>query len=175
MNTENIVNEAPKPDLLLQCVTSSFESFVYRIYKDLKRFDQRINYVEKADVLQEIRFALLTARKEQIYRVAHRLVDNLLSDYGYSRKKGKDNFQPFYSEPEFSDTEKEVLEQIEKLYLNENHTAKDIAIIFDIEFNNQLQKILCACFPKQMGKGGKRKNAGNNKHLINNNFKVSTL
>jgi len=39
-------------------------------------------------------------------------------------------------------------------------TAREIAHCFNIEYNNSLQKILCACFPKQMGKGGKRKGAG---------------
>jgi hypothetical protein len=152
---------------VLPCVGSSFfEPFVNRIYRDMKAFDYRLNYIDKEDCKQEIRFALLTARKEQVYRVAHRLIDNLLKDYGYSRKKGKDNFHPFYNEPEFTEHEKETLNQIEQLYLNEDRTAKEIAAIFDIEFNNQLQKILCACFPKQMGKGGKRKNAGNNKHLV---------
>ena len=162
------MNELPqKPQLNIPVVTSSFsEKFVNRIYFDIKRYDYRLNYIPKEDCLQEIRFALLTARPEQIYRIAHRLIDNLLSDYGYSRKKGKDNFKPFYSEPEFSDDEKEILNQIEQLYLNEDRTAKEIAAIFDIEFNNKLQKILCLCFPKQMGKGGKRKNAGNNKHLV---------
>lgn len=142
------------------------EKFVNRIYRDIKGYDYRLTYVDADDCKQEIRFALITARPDQIYRVAHRLIDNLLRDYGYSRKKGKDNFEAFYSEPEFSDIEKEILNQIEQLYLNEDRTAKEIAAIFDIEFNNKLQKLLCACFPKQMGKGGKRKNAGNNKHLV---------
>lgn len=155
--------------------TQSFERFVNRIYRDIKRYDFRLNYINTEDCKQEIRFALLTAKTAQIYRVAHRLLDNLLRDYGYSRKKGKDNFEPFYSEPEFSDDEKEILNQIEQLYLNEDRTAKEIAEIFDIEFNNKLQKILCACFPKQMGKGGKRKNAGNNKHLVKNKINVSKL
>jgi hypothetical protein len=143
----------------------SFERFANRIYRDIAVFDNRIRFVDKQDILQEIRFALLTAHRGQVYRVAHRLVDKLLSDYGYSRKKGKDKFNPFYSNHEFSDEEKEILFKIEQLYLNDNRTTKEIAAIFDIEYNNSLQKILCSCFPKQLGKGGKRKNAGNNKHL----------
>jgi len=167
MIREQNFQEPQSPALLMCDVTSSFfERFVNRIYRDIKMYDYRLNYIDADDCKQEIRFALLTARTEQIYRVAHRLIDNLLSDYGYSRKKGKDNFEIFYSELEFSDDEKEILNQIEQLYLIEDRTAKEIAAIFDIEFNNKLQKILCTCFPKQMGKGGKRKNAGNNKHIV---------
>ena len=110
-------SETTNSDLgVMRSVTSSFsEKFVNRIYFDIKRYDYRLNYIPKEDCLQEIRFALLTARPEQIYRIAHRLIDNLLSDYGYSRKKGKDNFKPFYSEPEFSDDEKEMFSLQEEI------------------------------------------------------------
>lgn len=147
-----------------------FERFARRIYRDIKSFDPRLHYVDANDVLQEIRFAILTAHRQQVYRVAHRLIDNLLRDYGFSRRKGKDNFDPFYDQVVFTDDEQTILNTIEQLYVDQNLTAREVAQILDLKYNNQFQKILCACFPKHLGKGGKRKNAGNNKHL-----KVSTL
>jgi hypothetical protein len=136
------------------------EKFVSIIYKHLLRFDSRISLIDVEDCKQEIRFALLTSKKEEVFKVASRLVQSLLSSYGYSRRKGKDNFSIFYTDSQFTEIEEKVLQEIEILYLEQNMTAREIAHCFNIEYNNSLQKILCACFPKQMGKGGKRKGAG---------------
>ena len=56
------------------------EKFVSRIYRDLKKYCPPLAWIPVEDAKQEIRFAILTARPEQIYRVAHRLVDALLRD-----------------------------------------------------------------------------------------------
>ena len=144
-----------------------YPELAQKIYRSIKRFDMRVCYVEKCDVMQEIAIAIIVNGQENVFGHAHRLVDNLLRDFGYSRKMGKDNFAQFYDQPEFTEEESELIEQIDQLYAC--HTAREVAQILDIEYTNKFQKIMCACFPKQMGLGGARKNAGNNKHLSFNN------
>lgn len=48
--------------------------------------------------MQEIRFAILTAEEGELFRVASSLIRRLARDFGYSRRKGKDNFEAFYRE-----------------------------------------------------------------------------
>jgi len=143
------------------------EKFVYRIYLDLLRYNYRIGLIPKEDVLQEIRIAGLDSDKDSIYKRSSSQVHRLLAEYGFSEKKGKDNFYAFYEDRGFSEKEQSILDQIERFYLNENRTAREIAAIYDIDYNNKLQKILHQCFPKNLGKGGARKNAGNNKFKNN--------
>lgn len=124
------------------------EKFVNIIYKYLRIFDCRIEFIDKQDVKQEIRFAILTAKQDEVFKVAHRLVDNLIKDYGYSRKKGKDQFQKFYTETELSDLEQSIIEQIELFYQIQDHTAKETAKRFGFEHNNKIAKLLAKIFPK---------------------------
>ena len=124
------------------------EKFVNRIYNDLCRFNPLFRYIEKEDVNQEIRFALLTAKQEYIYRVASKLCYNLATDYGFSRKKGKDNFEPFYKQPEFTQEELELINNIEEYYLEQDHTARETAAKYGFEHNNKTAKLLASCFPK---------------------------
>lgn len=142
-------------------------SLANHIFYSLKRYEPVLQFIPKEDIMQEILFAILTAKPEHVFRVAHRLIYNLCSDYGFSRKKGKDNFEPFYNKPEFTNEEKELIESVEQMYIAQDMTAREVAQVLDIDYNNKFQKILCAAFPKQLGKGGKRKNAGNNKHFNN--------
>ncbi len=141
------------------------ERFVNRIYRDLSRFNQALALVPIEDAKQEIRFAILTARPEQVYRVAHRLCDALTSDYGYSRKKGKDNFQPFYSEPDLSEEEQLLLNSIDALYRGEGATAREVAAQLGAEYNPKFQKLMHECFPKGLPHGGARKGSGQKKQV----------
>jgi len=124
------------------------EKFTNIIYYHLCTFNPLFKLIEKEDMLQEIRFAIITAKQEEIYRVANRLCYNLATDYGFSRKKGKDNFKPFYSQTEFSENEQKLLSEIEEYYQIEDNTGRETAANFGFEYNNKTAKILASCFPK---------------------------
>ena len=134
------------------------EKFVNKIYNDLKRYEPFLQYIDKKDVKQEIRFAIITAKKDFIYKVAHKLIYNLMCDFGYSKKKGKNNFQPFYNQPEFTEDEQKILNKIELYYQIEDNTGKKTAQKFGFEYNNKTAKILAACYPKNKSNRLKSKN-----------------
>ena len=142
------------------------EKFVSKIYKDLVVYNKAIALVPADDVKQEIRFAIITARPEQVYRVAGRLVYSLIADYGFSRKKGKDNFAPFYEQPEISDEEKDILDAVDDLYRRQNLTAREVAEILNCEYTQSFQKLMHLCFPKGLAHGGARKGSGQKKSPI---------
>ena len=124
------------------------ERFVNKIYKDLCFYNPLFNILDKEDMKQEIRFAIITAEQDFIYKVAARLCYNLATDYGFSRKKGKDNFTAFYQQPEFTETELQLLSDIEKYYQIEDHTGKETAEKFNFKYDNKTAKLLAACYPK---------------------------
>lgn len=115
--------------------------------------------------MQEIRFAILTAEEGKLFRVASSLIRKLARDCGYSRRMGKDNFEAFYREYEmpYDPAQEALLQEVEDLYIAGDMTAREIAQHYNIKFNNALAKRLCEVFPKSMGRGGKRKNAGRKK------------
>lgn len=115
--------------------------------------------------MQEIRFAILTADKGELFRVASSLIRKLARDCGYSRRKGKDNFEAFYRENAmpYDPTQELLLQEVEDLYIASDMTARELAEHYHIKFNNSLAKMLCEVFPKSLGRGGKRKNAGRKK------------
>lgn len=139
-----------------------FESY---IYSKLAAYNPLVHFLEKEDVMQEIRFAILTAKQGEVLRVASSLIRRLARDFGYSRRKGKDNFEAFYRENAmpYDPTQEVLLQEIENLYLAGDMTARELAEHYNINFNNSLAKLLCEVFPKAMGRGGKRKNAGRKK------------
>lgn len=121
----------------------------YCILRCLKRYNKTITLLPEQDVLQEIRIALFLSKNDkEVFRAASSAVYRLASEYGYSRKKGKDKFEPFYENVEFSEKEKDAISDIEIMYLDEGNTARYVAEKYGIEYTNKLQKILCACFPK---------------------------
>ena len=139
-----------------------FESYIYH---RLSAYDPVVHFLEKEDVMQEIRFAILTAEEGKLFRVASSLIRKLARDCGYSRRKGKDNFEAFYRENAmpYDPTQELLLQEVEDLYIASDMTAREIAQHYNIKFNNALAKRLCEVFPKAMGRGGKRKNAGRKK------------
>ena len=136
-----------------------FESY---IYSKLAAYNPVVCFLEKEDVMQEIRFAILTAKQGEVFRVASTLIRRLARDCGYSRRKGKDNFEAFYRESAipYDPTQEALLQEVEDLYIAGDMTARELAEHYNINFNNSLAKLLCEVFPKAMGRGGKRKNAG---------------
>jgi len=72
-----------------------FESY---LYSKLSAYDPMVRILDKEDVMQEIRFAMLTAEQGELFRVASGLIRKLARNCGYSRRKGKDNFEAFYRE-----------------------------------------------------------------------------
>ena len=139
-----------------------FESY---IYSKLAAYNPLVHCLEKEDVMQEIRFAILTADKGELFRVASSLIRKLARDCGYSRRKGKDNFEAFYRENAmpYDPTQELLLQEVEDLYIASDMTARELAEHYHIKFNNSLAKMLCEVFPKSLGRGGKRKNAGRKK------------
>lgn len=121
----------------------------YCVLRCLKRYDETVAWLPEQDVLQEIRIALFLSKNDrEAFRAASSAVRRLAADYGYSRRKGKDRFEPFYENVEFSEKERDAISDIEVAYLVEGNTARYIAERYGIEYTNRLQKILCACFPK---------------------------
>lgn len=47
------------------------------------------------------------------------------------------------------------------------HTARESADMFDLKYDNNLQKALTRAFPKGLGRGGARKNAGKGEKIEN--------
>lgn len=131
-----------------------------------------VRILDKEDVMQEIRFAMLTAEQGELFRVASSLIRKLASDCGYSRRKGKDNFEAFYREYEmpYDPAQEALLQEVEDLYIAGDMTAREIAQHYNIKFNNALAKRLCEVFPKHLGHGGKRKNAGRKKEKNENMY-----
>ncbi len=130
----------------------------YKIRNDLIKYDNRILLIPIEDVLQEIRIAIITVEYANVYKESSKNVQRLLSEYGYSRKKGKDNFEPYYEDNESLPEELyQVIDKIKYLYLDKGLSAKQIAIIFDIPYSNKLQKALFNLFPKGLGWGGNRR------------------
>ena len=126
-----------------------------------------VRLLPEEDVMQEL-MIVAYLHHEHDFTTARRAAVNaiyrLAANYGYSRKKGKDNFSSFYEEKLSLTTEEyDIIDHVEKLYLVENLTAREIALIYNVEFNNKFAKILCKLFPKNMGLGGKRKNSGRKK------------
>lgn len=137
----------------------------HALYKYLK-FNPILSLLDYDDVMQElsiVEFLYSNSDFNEARRSAVNAIYRLSADYGFSRKKGKDNFNPFYNSVEFSEEEESLINNIELLYIDNNLTAREISVIYAVEYNNKFQKILCQLFPKNMGLGGKRKNSGNTK------------
>ncbi len=135
----------------------------FKLYKYL-RFNPLIHLLPYEDVMQELAIIeYLYLDFKEARRAANNAIYRLATKYGFSRKKGKDNFMPFYQKYELSDEEKSVINNIENLYINNGLTAREVATIYNIEFNNQFAKILNSLFSKDMGLGGARKNSGRKK------------
>lgn len=76
------------------------DKFETHIYRCLLRFNPIIDFLDKSDVMQEIRIAILTCKEEEsAYRVAAKQAYRLATEYGYSKKMGEDNFQQYYANP----------------------------------------------------------------------------
>jgi len=138
----------------------------HKLYKYLT-YNILLRYIPYEDIMQELSIV------EYLYsdftiarRAAVNALYRLAADYGFSRKKGKDNFAAFYNTVELTEEENKVIDDIECLYIYKNFTAREIAQIYNIEFNNKFAKILNQLFPKNMGLGGKRKNSGRKKKTI---------
>ena len=144
----------------------------YKLYKYL-RYNPLLQYLPYEDVMQELSIVeFLYSDFKKARRAAVNAIYRLSVDLGFSRKKGKDNFQPFYAEKaELSGEEKALLDNIEYLYLDKDLTAREIATIYSCEYNNNFQKVLHNLFPKGKGRGGKRKNSGRKKMKKNDKEK----
>jgi len=134
------------------------ESYVKYLYYRIKERDIRVSYIPAEDVLQEIRIAILLANDDKYFNHANNAVYHLLCAYGYSKKKGKDSEFSDFDTESISEDSWRLIDMIEDLYRIKGYSAKQIAIIFDIQYSNNLKKALFNLFPKNMGRGGNRKN-----------------
>ena len=113
----------------------------------MQYYDKRLLFIPEEDVKQEIRIAILTAPKEQVYRVARQLCERLASDYGYSRKKGKDQFAEFYKVESITAEQEALLTALESAY--QSKTVKQICAEYNVPFSNRVQKLFTKNFPKK--------------------------
>ena len=134
------------------------------IYKKIVAVNPLFRLLPIEDVKQEIRIAIFLEDSKENIRASARNISRLATELGYSRKKGKDNFLPFYTQDTDYDFEKkELIEYIEELY--KKHTVREICKILQIEYTSNLQKKFHRAFPKKASHGGKRKNAGRKKSV----------
>jgi hypothetical protein len=128
------------------------EKFTRIIFRYVAAFDGRVYLIPREDVLQEIRIAQLTAEQHTVFRVASHNVYNLLCDYGFSRKKGKDAFdgKRLYDDSDsFLSVEAEnQLRIIEFLYIKNDFTAAKLCDFFSVPLTNKIVKSLNRLFPK---------------------------
>lgn len=127
----------------------------------IAKHNPAVLFVPMEDALQEIRLALWQ-QPERPFRAAQANLNALLSDYGYSRKKGKDKFDGFYTDNALSEPEEALLDQIEELYRHQGLTARQIADALGVSFNQSFAKLLHRAYPKGMGWGGARRNIQTN-------------
>jgi hypothetical protein len=104
-----------------------------------------------------------SADLKSVLRESSKNVYRLLCDYGFSRKKGKDNFSMFYKKTSLSDEQKTQIDAIERIYIEENLTARDLCGVFGVDYNKRIQKLLHSVFPKGLRHGGFRKGSGQKK------------
>lgn len=95
---------------------------------------------------------------EPFYRVLNRELTQTISAMGYSVKKREFRFDRLRAD--WSDEEKQMLDNIEYLYLEQDMTAREVCEFLNINYSSKMQKLFCLCFPKQKGRGGARKGAG---------------
>ena len=136
-------------------MTMYSEKFTAVVYRHLARFDARVSMIPREDVMQEIRYSLLICKSDTVFKVAHHYVEKLLGDYGFSRKMGKDNYDPkrLYDDRRRIDDDR--IKVIESLYIDSNMTAKEVCRTFGIEPNNEIAKKLSRVFPKGGARSGK--------------------
>lgn len=110
-----------------------FESY---LYSKLSAYDPMVRILDKEDVMQEIRFAMLTAEQGELFRVASGLIRKLARNCGYSRRKGKDNFEAFYRELAipYDPAQEALLQEIEDLYIAGDMSARELAEHYHIKF-----------------------------------------
>ncbi len=137
------------------------EKKVFGIFKTLVKQNPTISLIPAEDVLQEIRISLyIKTDFFEALKLAGKQVCKLVAEYGFSRKKGKDNFVEI---SELTEEQKDLLNKIEDLYINNNLTSKEVCNTLKVEWNTTTATLLAKVFPKNMGKGGARKGCGNKK------------
>jgi formyltetrahydrofolate synthetase len=126
----------------------------YIIYL-ISRYNPILEYIDDQDLKQEIEYAKqiaetieLSGESANIFSIAAKCINRLAKELGFSRKKGKDNFDVFYNESEFTESEQKIISDIENYYQIEDHTAAETCEKFNIEHNNKVAKLLAAAFPK---------------------------
>lgn len=137
------------------------ERLTHFIYRRICAYNPLAAILPADDVKQEIRIAVWQEKAGEEMRAAARNITRLARELGYSRKRGKDNFQPFYEPGGMDEEQTALLTYIESLY--ENHTCKEVCTILQVPYTKQRQKLFHNAFPKNAGWGGKRKNSGNKK------------
>lgn len=131
------------------------------IYKRIIAVNPLAALLPADDVKQEIRIAIWQEQAGKEIRGAAKNITRLAKELGYSRKKGKDNFQPFYEQSSMDEEQTSLLHYVEELY--SEHTCKEVCAILQVPYSKRLQKLFHNAFPKNAGWGGKRKNSGNKK------------
>ena len=130
------------------------------IYNKMIIYDPALRLVPKEDAMQEIRIAIFLSTKdyESEFKKAARLINSLKRDYGFSRKKGKDNFLPFYSHDcEYDKRIADTMDEIEDLYIKRGLTCRQVCEYFGVQYTPRIQKAIHMVFPKGLSHGGDRR------------------
>lgn len=135
-------------------------STIRHLYFSVARYNKIVGHLSREDVDQELALSLL--QPGNMYRNASRNVARLAREYGFSRKMGVDKAYRFDDEG-LRDEQEAALEKLYFLYVENNLTVKEICWLFNADYNNNIQKLFCKVFPKGLGRGGARKNAGRKK------------
>jgi hypothetical protein len=129
----------------------------YKLYSCLARFDYRVRLIPREDVLQEMRYALLTEKDlHMIHRVAWRMFRRLLRDYGYaclSHETGKrevpfSDFRFPEVEPELPDSDSKA-DLLFNLYVVENYTASKICKRLGIPYSDKIRDLFKYAYKKR--------------------------
>jgi hypothetical protein len=119
-----------------------------------------LRLLEPQELAQVEAIARLIAEREGInpLHVLNHELELLQKQYGFSRRKGHDSVAGLFSTEGLTPEQQALLDEIEAVY--RRGTARTVAQHFGVPYTPALAKRLHRLFPKNMGRGGKRKGAG---------------
>jgi hypothetical protein len=124
------------------------------IFNCLAKFNPKLRQY-KEDALQEIRYAILVGENEmEALRMANRLCEKLMRQYGCVPKQVKERFERYYLsvDADGDDASNNMIEQIRQLYAN-NHSGREICLYFEKKYNKAVDSLLISAFAREEGGG----------------------
>jgi hypothetical protein len=129
----------------------------YKLYNYLARFDYRVRILPCEDVLQEMRYVLLSETDDDprmIFRAAWRMFKRLSADYGYgyspyemgTREVPVSDFGFPEVEPDQPDSKADLLFN---LYVVENYTASEICKRLGVPYSCKIRNAFKYVYKKR--------------------------